>query len=417
MARKRKTEPTEVQTETTENLGETEEVTGIEEFFTPEMMSDNREFIVRRKAPDWAAGICGRVVTPESESHLIEEIKRLYGGGTYSIQMRSPTPNTNGAMHFGRARALKIPGPPKMDGREINRDGSFKTPPENEQKGPLPIQNGPYPMHGGYYAPAPTAEPSSKGSVNDLAQQYLVRALENRVNDPGTNTNDLIGMIGALKETVFPQQRQEDPFKTLKQTVEMIGLLKGLGSDFSFAAPEREPEPKSSLEGMLEKFGPLLIAKFMGGGPQMPAQPQPQPQPQPAPKPAGPPPPPPGKRWALVDDAKPSEGANTVSPQSESAQFSAGSARPDGDSGDGEEEYDDEPLTPDLVIEELGHLPQEEREAWLMDLFEKTTGVNLGQMMAGGGMPHIPTVANGVKASFHEAAPADEVQTDNSPRE
>lgn len=283
-------------------------------------------------------------VDPSNLDSIPEQMRQLWGGGTFSLQAKMPA-KQGGTPRFGRAATIVIAGAPRH--RTENALATYQ----------------------------PGGMPSHIGGVGDavgVVQMLLEQILPRISNQQGQGqvqqqaAPDLAGLLGTVVQAVrsIAQPQQTDPLAQIERAVRLVHSIQGGGQPLS-----------GTTEASVDGIGPIIAGALPilrdllsrpGPPPRQapprqapprqapPRQAPPRPAPQPRPVPA----PPPG--WALSPD-----GTEYVreAPASEVEDLAAG------DEGDEEDEGEFEPLDAETAFEEIMRMSDEDK-ARLLQKFQ-----------------------------------------------
>lgn len=345
---------------------------------------------VHRLSPSYAQGYLDHIVVPHgAELDVMSELKANWGGGRY--QLKGKRRAENGKMVFSGINAtVMVAGDPTLNG-QIYRHGRLVDPePHQAPQTPQVV-----------YAQAqqPTANPMDP--VNARILGFVETALQNGPASGG-GTTDIVGLIGALRETLQPARAPApvDPFKQLEQTMALMQTMQE-----RFGGGGGGESEGGGLTGLGSGVENLLMQKILGGN--APQQPPPWQQPTQqwmqgqwggppqGPAPHGPPPHgPPPANWPNAPgqvswQQTPPPGWAQQPPQPPPPPQPPESHEDSDDSDDSDSE---EPFTVDNLMGELEGMEPGERSQFVEELAQRF-GIDkiLGQKLFPNGMPQAQT--------------------------
>lgn len=285
-------------------------------------------------APEVARGHLCTMDMPASRSgsDLMDIVQKRWGGGTFIVRRQAKLGQKS--RWLKGAAVFQLAGPPLMDGRPIDpRTGEIIETPRAE------VVHNPMMFH---QPPAPQAQPDPNviGALTQaliasrdggqplgvaelvaLAQQLTPQPQPQQPRTPLAEIKQYVGFLGELKDLIGGGSRDESPSESMgiPKTMEeaFVGFMKqgGIGAMFGQGgAPQPQPPtlPTQGPPGAL--WDPAR--QTWVPGPSASAPPRPAPPQTPTPNPGQPPPP--AAAVEAVDD-----------------------------------EWEEEPITPELVVETL----------------------------------------------------------------
>lgn len=280
---------------------------------------------------------------------ILDLVKQKWGGGTYTLKRLARAGHRQGFLKG--AAVLEIAGAPLDEGRRVD----LRTGETIEPAPPVRIDN-PAPSMVVHH-PAPAASPDA-GVVAALTNA-LVAAKQ---GGKELGIADLVTLAQKLIPPPQPQQ-QRTPLQEIKQYVGFLGELQDLLGPREAAASSSSDlgVPKSMEEAFMQFFNnPAAMSTMMGG---QSSQQSPQWGP-----PSGPmqqPPPPVGPPGALWDPRR-GVWVNPSAPPPPSQPQPQPPTPPDAAaSAPADDEWEEEPITADMVVETLRDLPAEERRKFI----------------------------------------------------
>lgn len=369
---------------------------------------------VHRLSPSYAQGYLDHIVVPHGEElDIMSELKGNWGGGRF--QLKAKRRAENGKMVFSGINAtVTVAGDPTLNG-QVYRNGRLVDPePQHAAQAPHVV-----------YAPPqqPTSNPMDP--VNARILGFVETALQNGGQSAGGGTTDIVGLIGALRETLQPARAPAavDPFAHLEKTMALLGTMQERFGGNSVGGGDSEGGGMTGLGSGIES---LLMQKILGGAPPPQQPPWQQPtqqwmQQQWGGPPGGPPGAPsmggppggPTPNWPNApgqvpwQQGPPNQGAQpppgwTPPPgwQPPAAQAPAAPTAPpppkshDHDQTDDDDDDEEGPFSVDNLMGELESMEPNEREKFVTELAQRF-GIDeqLGKQIFPNGMPQQPNAA------------------------
>lgn len=166
---------------------------------------------ITRISPAYAGGWLEDLVIPSGqESDLLALIRQAYGGGQFRVQAK--TLNGNGKRVYARGTAVvTIAGPPLLNGRPYNPDGTLQQPtPPPQASAPMLLQ-----------------QPAPQGSTLETLQAVAQVLAQQRGDGQGggQSLEGVAEVVSALAQTARPQP-QVDAFGQIDRTLTLLSKMR-----------------------------------------------------------------------------------------------------------------------------------------------------------------------------------------------